>query len=1099
MQIVNAQKREITGVVTNSEDGSTLPGVSVVVKGTTMGTSTDINGKYSIEVSEDVTALVFTFVGMKVTEAPLGESNVLNVQMEPEVIGVNEVVVTALGVSREKKSLGYATQEIKGDEVTVVNTDNVVNSLSGKISGVQVRRTNNMGGSSAILIRGATSLKGDNQALFVIDGVPVSNINTNTETQQQDGTGYDYGNAAADINPDDIESVNVLKGAAATALYGSRAANGVIMITTRKGNRNSKGVGLTINSGVTVGFIDKSTFPVYQKEYGGGYGPYYTSADGYIDEYDLDGDGTPDLVVPFTEDASYGEKFDPNLMVFQWDALDPELSTYKQKSPWVAADNGPITFFEKPMIFKNSISIDNGFESGSYRLSYTNYDEKGLMPNSHLERNTFLLSGNYDLSEKLHASGHANYVRTDGLGRNSTGYSDNILGSMRQWMQTNVDYQELKDVFDQTDRNITWNPATPSNFGTVIDQWTQGDLSPIYWDNPYWTRYKNYESDVRNRVFGNIALTFDINDWLILNGRVSVDAYSEMQEERRAVGSVPNNFGIGTGSEYSLGRNTAGSGYSRKDITFSEYNYDTWLNFDNDFGGSLNIKGILGMNIRRTNYTDMYSATNGGINIPEIYAIQNSSDLLPLPAERDEKVGVNGMYGNVSFGYNKMIYVDAGIRRDIASTLPIDNNTYYYPSIAASFLFSRLLESDVLSFGKIRLNYAEVGNLAAFDQILDTYDINMTIGGPSTSVNNTKKNANLLPERTKSMEAGLESIFLNNKFGFDLAFYKTNSVDQILPVRLSEATGYRFKVLNAGEIENKGIELTLNGTPVQTSDLTWNVNVNWAKNKNQVVSLTEGLDNLQLGSFQGGITINATVGQPYGVIYGTDYTYLNPDNPKESERLIDPVSGQYIPTSTSDNIIGDVNPDWNLGFRNSFNYKDFAFSFLIDWQKGGDIFSLDLYYGLATGLYEETAGNNDLGNPVRDPIVGTPGNYASNSGGFINDGVNPDGSTNETRINASRYGAWGYRRGLPNSAFVYSSGYVKLREISVSYKLPVSNAFIKNVSLSLVGSNLWIIWKDLPHADPESGLGTGSLNLAGYSTGSLPSTRNIALNVKLMF
>jgi TonB-linked SusC/RagA family outer membrane protein len=852
-----------------------------------------------IEVSEDVTSLVFTFVGMKVKEAPLGESNVLNVQMEPEVIGVNEVVVTALGVSRDKKSLGYSTQEVAGDAVSNVSTSNVVNSLSGKVSGVQVKRNNNMGGSTNVLIRGATSLTGDNQALFVIDGVPISNRNTNTQSQQQTGTGYDYGNAASDINPDDIESVNVLKGAAATALYGSRAANGVIMITTKKGSKNTKGLGVTVNSGVTMGFIDKSTFPAYQDEYGAGYGPYYSSDDGYIDMYDMNGDGTDDYVALFTEDASYGEKFDPNLMVYQWNALDPESPKYGQATPWIAAENGAITFFENPIVLKNSVAIDNGFDNGYYRMSFTNYDEKSLMPNSHLKRNTFSMTGSYDLSEKLNVSGFANYVRTDGLGRNSTGYSDNILGSMRQWWQTNVDVQELKDMFDQTDRNVTWNPTTPTDFGTELKDWTPDDLKPIYWDNFYWTRYKNYQSDERNRVFGNMALSYEVNDWLNINGRVSVDAYSELQEERRAIGSVPNRFGIGTGSEYSLGRSTVESGYSRKDITFSEYNYDAWLNFDRDLTGAINLRGILGMNIRRTNYKDMYSATNGGLNVPELYSLQNSVSGVLYPAERDERIGVNGLYGNLSFGYDKMVYVDAAVRRDVASTLPVDNNTYYYPSIAANFIFSRVIDTDVLSFGKVRVNYAEVGNMARFDFIKDTYNIGTALNGGITSVNNTKNNADLVPERTKSMEAGIESVFLNKLFGFDLAFYKTNSVDQILPVRISEATGYRFKILNAGEIENKGIELAINSTPVQSSDLTWNVNLNWAKNVNEVVSLTEGLDNLQMGAFQGGVTINARVGEPYGVIMGTDYTYLNPDDPKDSERLIDPSNGQYIPTSTS--------------------------------------------------------------------------------------------------------------------------------------------------------------------------------------------------------
>jgi hypothetical protein len=437
-------------------------------------------------------------------------------------------------------------------------------------------------------------------------------------------------------------------------------------------------------------------------------------------------------------------------------------------------------------------------------------------------------------------------------------------------------------------------------------------------------------------------------------------------------------------------------------------------------------------------------------------------------------------------GYDDFLYLDGTFRRDASSTLPDGNNVYFYPSVAASFIFSKFVPVDWISFGKVRASYAKVGNSAPFDNIFDTYNVLMPLGGSISSVANTKKNLDLKPEESSSIEVGLEMYFFNKRLGFDVAMYKTNSVNMIVPVSVSDATGYSFKILNAGELENKGVELSITGSPLKINDFSWDITVNWTKNTNKVLSLPEGLDNLQLGSFQGGVTINARVGEPYGTIQGTDYTYL------DGQRVINAANGRYIPTTESDKVIGNVNPDWIGGISNTFTYKNLSFSFLIDIQKGGDIFSLDMYYGLATGLYEETAFTNDLGNPVRNTLA--------NGGGIINPGVNPDGNVNQTRISCSNYGAFGYARGLPNIAFVYDAGYVKLREVNLTYNLPskiFAKTFIKGASFSFVGSNLWIIHKNLPHADPESGLGSG--NRQGFSTGSLPSTRDFGFNIKLQF
>ena len=1072
VQLAFAQEKTISGTVSDGS-GLPLPGVNIIIKGTTSGTQSDFDGNYSIQASVGQT-LIYSYVGFETQEIAVGTSNKVNVSMQAGA-ALEEVVVTALGVSREKQSLGYSTQEVEGEDIAAVKSGNFTNALSGKVSGLQIRRNNNFGGSTNVVIRGNTSLTGDNQALFVIDGVPISNRNTNSAAQgQASGNYYDYGNAAADVNPDDIESINVLKGAAASALYGSRAANGVIIITTKKGKK-TKGIGVTINSNTQVGFVDKSTFAEYQNQYGGGYGPSYgANKDSYFFDDDVNDDGIPDTVYPYTEDASYGGPFDPNLYVYMSGSFDPDSPTYLQKTPWVAAKNGPITFFETPFTFTNSISVSNGMENGSYRMSYTKLDQKGLLPNSQLDRHNFIFSGTYDVNDKLTVGGFANYIKTDALGRNSTGYNDNVVGMMKQWWQVNTDLKQQKDIYFSTGRNVTWNPvsATPG-------------AAPAYWDNPYWTRYENYQNDGRSRFIGNLDLNYKLTDWVNVTGRVSTDTYNEYQEERRAQGSAKTPFGVARGN--------VDSGYLRRDITATETNYDLMFNFNTNISENLSFAGILGTNIRRTEYNSLTSSTSGGLTFPDLYSLQNSKGNLPKPSEQAEKIGVDGIYASASFGFANTVYLDGTIRRDHFSTLPPEESAFYYPSVTTSFVFSKLLEVDAITFGKLRLNYAEVGNGAPFDRLSNKkYNVNTDLG---TSVPITANNPDLKPERTKSFEAGLEMRFAHNRLGFDVSYYKANSIDQIVTAPVSAATGYTGKLLNAGEIENKGIEVSLNAMPVKTDNFSWNFTVNFAKNNSLVLELPEGVEAIQLGRFQGGVSINAVKGQPYGVIYGKDYTY-SPDG----KRLID-ADGYYILTPTSNNVIGDINPDWIGGFSNTLTYKSWAFNFLIDVQQGGSLFSLDQYYGENTGLYPNTAAINDLGNPIRNSLA--------DGGGFINSGVvntgtpqNPVYVPNTTRVdtaNPDDGSPFGYAT-FPQSEFVYDASYVKLRQVSLTYTLPsryLDNTFMTGLQFSVIGSNLWIISKDLPYADPEAGLTSG--NLQGYVTGSLPTTQDYGFNIKAQF
>ena len=1061
-----SQDRQISGKVTSSEDGSPLPGVNIAVRGTNRGTTTGADGNYRINVDGQST-LVFSFVGFQAQTISVVDRTTINVVLATEIGSLEEVVVTALGITREKKSLGYASQEVKGDQVNTAKESNFINSLSGKVSGVEIKRNNNLGSSSNIVIRGFKSLTGNNQALFVVDGVPIDNSNTTSSGTAQGGGGYDYGNAASDINPDDIESINILKGAASTALYGSRAANGVVIITTKKG-RKSQGIGVTASVGYSVGSIDKSTFPEYQNQYGGGYGLYYEDPTSRFLFRDINGDGKEDLVVPTGEDASWGAKFDPNLQVYDWRSFDPSSPLFGKSSPWVAAQNTPMKFFNNSTTFNGSVGLEGGGENGTYRVSYTRFDQTGILPNSSIQKNSFSFSGTQDFSKKLTATTSINFVRQDAKGRYSNGYSDNIMSSFRQWYQTNVDMLDLKSAFDRTGENITRNWADPS------------DLKPIYWDNPYWQRANNFQTDWRNRIFGNVALNYKITDNIDILGRVTLDTYTELQEERVAVGSINNN---GTAK------------YDRFDRNFREMNYDLFLNYNKEFSETFSLKGLIGGNIRHAQTGSIFAGTQGGIVVPGLYSLSNTVSPISAPSESYSQIYQEGIFASASLGYRNELFLDITARRDVSSTLPVANNTYFYPSISGSYIFSNKLSESwtALSFGKLRLNYAEVGNTAPALSLLNTYvkptnvngDTRDAFGGQTLfSTSATLNNPDLKPERTKSIEAGIEMKFAKNRLGFDASVYRTLSIDQILPVSISKSTGYDRKFVNAGTIENKGIELSLFAIPVQFKDLSWRIGVNYTMNRNKVIELFDGVDNLQIGSFQGGVTLNASIGQPYGVLKGADFVY------KDGQKVV--LASGYYAQSDATSVIGNVTPDWKMGITNTVNYKGLSLSFLIDIQKGGSVFSLDRYYGLATGLYADTTPLNDKGSPVRSSNA--------EGGGYIVPGVLADGTPNTKRVSGENFGLFGYRRN-PASMFIYDASYVKLREVTITYKLPVGlfggNQFIKGATFSVVGRNLWIISKNLPYADPEDGITSG--NISGFQSGVYPSIREIGGSLKFSF
>lgn len=1068
-----AQVKTITGKVSGS-DGKPQSDVSISIEGGKTVYTND-SGEFTIEAEPGQTVQV-TSLDEETTSFVVGPQDFYNLTLKPPIKPTKEteiegVVVTALGVKREKKALTYSTTEVKGSDINTVPTTNFANNLSGKVAGLQIKTSGNFGGSTNIQLRGTRSIIGNNQALIVVDGVPISNANVNNTNQAQGGTGYDFGNAASDIDPNDIESVNVLKGAAATALYGSLASNGAIMITTKKGKKK-QGLGIELNTTVTTGFIDKSTFIKYQKKYGQGYGPFYGPNS---DEYFNSNKGHSE--VPFTEDASYGAAFDPNLMVYHWDSwLDDPNGVLK---PWTAAKNDPIKFFNNPVSFVNNISLTGSTDKSTYKFAYTNNNETGLLPNSSLNRNT--LNGNftYNFADNFNATAFFTYTRQNTTGRNVTGYSGNIISGFRQWWPVNVDIKRLEYAYNKTGTNYTWNWKNGVNSGAA------------YWDNPYWSRYKNYETDTRDRLLTGVNLSYDVTKDFNLLGRVAIDKTNDRIEERLAEGSNPVSFGIKYKDEK--------SGYQLYTRDYMQQTYDLIATFQKNLSEKINVRVLGGGSFLQYNTKTFQGSTLGGLLVPDLYSLGNSVSYV-APVEADLKKQKSGLYGQATVTFLNQLYLDGSYRYDQSTSLPKHNRGYDYFSTGLSWVFSNLLQSKVINFAKIRGSYAEVGaDPDAGTASLGYYYNNGSLFGvPYYENSDIAFNFNKLkPEKTESWEGGLEMQFLNNRVGFDISVYKTTTKDQFNYLQIPTSTYYDKIFMNIGKVENKGIEVALNLTPIKSKDFKWDINVNWANNKNKLVSLQPGTDKLVLGSYQNGITIAAVVGKSLGVIIGTDYVYDSNGKPViDSHEYLangsrNPNYGYYL--KNEGQVIGKTQPKWTGGVTNRFTYKNFSLSFLIDVKHGGSVYSLDQAYGRETGVTKNTAGLNDLGNPVRNPLA--------QGGGIIFDGVKEDGTRNDIRIDASESGSGAFAHdSRPNRAYVYNAGYIKLREVALSYTMPedvFEGTFVKSMSFGLIGGNLWIIQKNLPDADPEAGLGSG--NLQGFQSGVMPTARTISFNVKVKF
>ena len=1044
--LATAQTREITGSVVSAEDDQPVIGASVIVKGTTTGTVTDYDGKFSLSVPSAAKTLVISYIGMAAQEVAIAPN--VRVLLKADTQNLDEVVVTALGISREKKALGYAVSEVKGDEMLKARggVSNPINALQGKVAGLQIQGgAGSMGGSSKVIIRGVKSISGNNQPLFVIDGVPVEGSDFNSTDAARGAGGYDYGNLIQDLNPDDIENISVLKGPNASALYGSRATNGVVMITTKKGKKG-EGYGVTFNS--SLGFEVVNKMPKMQKLYGGGYGFETVKINGKEYQY-------PDMAT----DESWGDKYEGQEILSWYDLAKWEAGGKvgnPTTSKWQTPANDIDSFFETGVVFTNNVSVAQATDRASARISYTNSDLKGFMPNSSLKKNIFNVSASTTSADKrLELFTNVTYFNSAAKGRSETGYGDNnVMQKFIQWGHRELDMKELKSLYQMPDgTQATWNRVA----------WD--DATPNYSNNPYWSRYMNYQNDSRNRVYGNVGISYKIAEFLKFQYKANLDFFVDKQFERNAVYSQEQ------------------SRYKEMSRQQAEMNHEFLLSFNKnitDYSFSAN----LGSNLMSRRYEYVYGETDGGLAIPEFYNLKNSVN----PATGTNylrKKSINSIFASGTVGYKSMLYLDLSLRNDWSSTLPNGNNSYLYPSVTGSFIFSELVKEDLpwLNFGKVRLGFAQVGNDTDPYQIVDTYTQYTNITStPGYVLANTLKNSGLKPETTNSYEAGLELSLFNNRFGIEATYYSSETKNQIIPLSITGTSGYLYKVVNTGLMTNQGIELSIHGTPVQTADFTWESSLVLASNKNKVKKLLEDVSYYRLTTAPFKVEVGAMEGQEYGVIMGTDFVYDAKGN-----RVINE-DGSYAATDGNVNI-GSIYPDFTGGWTNTFRFKNFDLSVLLDFSKGGNYFSTSYMWGMYSGMLEESAAINENGVNIRESIA--------NGGGVLLQGVQADGTPNTVRMGAEDFGAQHYSG--PAAQNVFKSDYVKLREINLGYTIPMkSNYFVKSLRVSAYGRNLAVWGPDVKHFDPEMAI-TNSGNIQGIEGGALPSVANFGMNVSVKF
>ena len=1054
---VFAQERTIIGRVTSADDGSPLPGVNIIVAGTTnVGTISDVGGRYSLNVPAGSKALEFSFVGMKQYSATIGTSNTVDVVMETSQEILEEVVVTAFGIKRQAKAIGYAQQEIATDQLSAAREVNLTSFLTGKVAGVQVSKTSSgTGGSSAITIRGAKSLLGNNQPLFVVDGVPITNIGHST------GGAFDYnqdlGDGIGDINPEDVESMSVLKGPNASALYGARGSNGVVLITTKSGTRK-KGIGVEINSNTS--FETLNLIPTYQNKYATGYEE--TNIYGSLIEIP-EGSGITYETMDTWHGDSWGPPLDGRRTIVDPFAYTEDMYTRTLILLPQPEDNVR-NFYETGINTANTISISGSNEKTSARLSVGLNTNNGIIPNWTTNKQTVVLRANSQVTDYLSFDGKINYIHDEGNNRPMLGgyYQGGNVTRIFATMGRYVPMSWLKEYYETTGKAGSW---------------------PGVNDNPYYVVNELKNHDIKDRIIGQVSTTIKFNNWLSLLGRAGTDFYTQKQDQLWPVGAKR--------SDNYLGR-VVNKLYTVKDI-----NADIILTANKELSGRFNVNASVGSSIL---YQERNNQSLDGRNFkaPGVYSISNCKDI--RPSTYISKKEMQSVYFMGQVAYNNYLFLDVTGRNDWSSALGVENYSFFYPSVSTSFVFTEAFKgipTGILSFGKVRASYAQVGNDSDPYLTANGYaSTTTTYAGQGLSwMNETIPLYNLKNELTESWELGTDLRFLNNRIGLDFTYYNGNTTNQIVPVNVSNSSGYTTVVINAGEVQNKGTEISLNLNPVKTNiGFSWDIIANFSQNKSKVISLAPGIESLTLaGDVYPNIT-EARPGQASGNIVGFGYKRA-PDG----QKIV--IDGVYQPTSTQQ-VLGNITPDWIGGLNNIFTYKGLTLNILLDFVQGNEITSSTKYEMEAKGTGNWTVegrrpqDTDDQGKQL--PEVG------------ILDGVNEvvDASGNKTyvknttAVNGQNY--WAMRAwGDIGEEFVLDGSYISLREVMLTYDF--SPAFLKKtpfagITLSVVGRNLMYLEEHMQGMgiSPESAPNTSS-GYAGVEMISMPTTRTWGFNVKLNF
>ena len=1059
-----AQVTTVRGIVTTEEDGEPVIGASVIVKGTSLGTVTDVNGRFELSgFPPSATRLLISYISLMAKEVAIAPQ--VSVTLKSDTHLLDEVVVTALGISREKKALGYTAQEVKQNALVQGKDNNLLNSLSGKIAGVRITNTQGDVGSSRIVIRGETSIAGENQPLFIVDGIPVDNSQLNARS-----SGRDFKNAIADLNPEDIKTLTVLKGPNAAALYGARAAHGAIVITTKGGDKRQKGIGITLHSSTQVSFV--ATLPEFQNLFGQGAGGRFSYVDGK-------GAGVNDGV-----DESWGPRLDIGLLIPQFDSpLDADGN--RVATPWVSHPNNVRDYFRMGISTNSGISVARGDDKYQFRVGYNYEKQVSIVPDAGTNKTNISLNTDYHLAKWIVVGATANYIvyTAPSLPGSATPSGSNVRSNspMLQflWFGRQVDTNSLK-----ADYTRNWNSS--------------------YYDNPFWSASYNTQSQERHRLIGDLHAEFRLTDGLNVRFRTSTDWYNDRRKSKVKWGSA------GAGSPY--------GSYAEDAYTVKENNTEVLATYIKQLNKNWGIDALLGFNVRNKQYENNYQAAPR-LAIADLYTLTNSRD--PLISSNDfYRLRQYGLYGSIQLDYRRWAFLNITGRNDWSSTLPVDNNSYFYPSVTASVLLSEAFgwRSKAVNYLKIRGGWSQVGADANPYQLATVFTSETAFNGnPLQSSSTIGMNPNLKPEKTSSIEAGFEAAFWDNRLYLDFTYYKTDSRNQILKLATTAASGYTSQVRNAGHIRNRGYEIQLGAVPIQTSKgFRWNLDLNYGANSSKVVKLDdEGLiTSYQL--YSSGIQILASVGEAYGTLFGTSYV-------RDANGNVVVDANGLPKISTTNKTLGKFTPDWTGGISNTFSYRSLSLSFLIDASVGGSIFSNTNKTGKYTGVLANTLSGRDaehgglwyytdaMGNNVR--LSESPSYSVSSDGlyyaqvngqstrvyqdGIMVEGVTESGSKNEEVVSAEKY----YHRIYSIAeANVYDASYVKLREVALSYRLPrlwTQKLHLQEASVTLTGRNLWTIYKSVPNIDPESALTTG--NAQGVEAYSLPTTRSFGVNLSVKF